>query len=154
MMRFYMLRAISMAGDDVYERYWDSMWAPWRQMLANNLSTWEEDDVRQRSDCHAWGSVPIYEYCTELAGIQPIASGCTKVLFKPRLRLSAALEAKVALGRDNLATVSWQTTDSGEKHVNLRLEKAVDVISQLPGGVKQDHGVVDSISLVYKEGFI
>ncbi|KAJ5820026.1 hypothetical protein N7474_005617 [Penicillium riverlandense] len=154
MMRFYMLRALSMAGDDVYERHWDSMWAPWRQMLANNLSTWEEDDVRQRSDCHAWGSVPIYEYCTELAGIQPIASGCTKVLFKPRLRLSAALEAKIALGRDNLATVSWQTGDSDEKQVTLRLEKAVEVISQLPGGVKQDHGVVDSINLVYKEGFI
>lgn len=75
-------------------------------MLANNLSKWEEDDVRQRSHCHALGTVPIYEYCTELAGIRPIAPGSVKILFKPRLRLSEAAEAKVALGKDNVAMVS------------------------------------------------
>jgi hypothetical protein len=118
-------------------------------MLANNLSTWEEDDVRQRSDCHAWGSVPVYEYCTELAGVQPTAPGATKLLFKPRVRLSEAIEAKVALGKDNLATVKWSTGVGGEKRIELQLEKAVEVISQLPGGGKEEHGVVKCLVLKY-----
>ncbi|SMR42963.1 unnamed protein product [Zymoseptoria tritici ST99CH_1E4] len=114
-MRFYALRAFSIAGDELYESMWQPTWEPWRQMLANNLTTWEEDDVRQRSDCHAWGSVPIYEYCTELAGVQPLGPGCKKVLFKPRLNLSKAIDAVVALGKDNLAKVSWSIDANGEK---------------------------------------
>ena len=148
-MKFYALRACALAGDEVYESFWVHVWDSWRNMLANNLSTWEEDDVRQRSDCHAWGSVPVYEYCTELAGIRPIAPGSAKVLFKPRLRLSEALEAKVALGHDNVATVSWKTAMRGGKRVDLHLTKAVEVISKMPGGKENEHGVVDSITLVY-----
>lgn len=148
-MKFYALRAFALAGDDVYEAFWARVWQPWRAMLANNLSTWEEDDVRQRSDCHAWGSVPVYEYCTELAGIRPTAPGSAKVLFKPRVRLSEAVDAKVALGRDNLAIVSWNTAVTGEKHIELRLEKAVKVTSQLPGGKEEEHGVIDHLVLKY-----
>jgi hypothetical protein len=148
-MKFYAFRAFALAGDEVYESSWGHMWDPYRQMLVNNLTTWEEDDVRQRSDCHAWGSVPIYEYCTELAGIRPIAPGSAKVLFSPRLRLSQAVEAKVALGKANLATVVWETDDSGKRHVELRLEKAVEVTSKLPGGKEIEHGIVDRLTLVY-----
>lgn len=148
-MKFYALRAFSIAGDELYESFWKTIWDPWRQMLANNLTTWEEDDVRQRSDCHAWGSVPIYEYCTELAGVQPIAAGCSKVLFKPRLNLSDAIEAKVALGAGNVATVSWRVDVRGKKLVELRLSRAVDLCSHLPGGQVTKHGVVSSLSLEY-----
>lgn len=149
-MQFYALRAFALAGDEAYEERWQHVWDPWRRMLANNLSTWEEDDVRQRSDCHAWGSVPIYEYCTELAGIRPVSPGCTKALFKPRLRLSDAITAKVALGRDNVATVSWNTSASGEKNVELRLDRPIEVVNQLPGGEEEEHGVVDRLVFVWK----
>ncbi|RAL10217.1 putative rhamnosidase B [Aspergillus homomorphus CBS 101889] len=149
MMRFYALRAFSMAGDEVYEGFWARAWEPYRKMLAQNLGTWEEDDVRQRSDCHAWGSVPIYEYCAEVAGIRPIKAGCKKILFKPRLGLSPGLTGKVALGRNNLAIVSWRTLSDGRKIVDLKLEEAVEVVSQWPGGEMVDHGVVHALQLVY-----
>lgn len=148
-MKFYALRAFALAGDDAYESLWAAVWDPWRRMLANNLTTWEEDDVRQRSDCHAWGSVPIYEYCTELAGIRPVAAGAAKVLFKPRLRLSDAVTAKVALGKDNVATVSWTTDDGGRKRVLLELERAVEVVSRLPGGDETQHGTIDRLELTF-----
>lgn len=149
MMRFYALRAFALAGDGVYESVWTQMWDPWREMLADNLTTWAEDDVRQRSDCHAWGSVPIYEYCTELAGVFPLKPGAAMISFKPRLALSRELEAKVALGSDNVAMVSWKSDENGNKRVRLQLTRAVEVVSKLPGGVKVDHGVVDSIDLEY-----
>lgn len=153
MMQFYALRAFSLAGDTAYESFWASVWDHWRQMLTNNLSTWEEDDVRQRSDCHAWGSVPIYEYCTELAGVRPIAPGWTRLLFKPRLRLSDSVTAKVAVGSDNLGSVSWNTEVNGEKHVSFQLEKPVEVVTQMPNGIETDHGMVDTLSIVYSEPF-
>lgn len=150
MMQFYALRAFALAGDEEYETYWQKVWDPWHGMLANNLSTWEEDAVRQRSDCHAWGSVPIYEFCTELAGIHIISPGAKKVLFKPRLRLSDCVEAKVALGRDNLASIFWGTRATGGGiQVDLRLEKPVELLSQLPGGEVEEHGVVDHVTLLH-----
>jgi hypothetical protein len=149
MMQFYALRAFAIAGDAAYTEYWARVWSPWHKMLANNMSTWEEDDVRQRSDCHAWGSVPIFEYCTELAGIQPTAPGCSTILFKPRLLLSRELDAKVALGKDNMATVSWKRGADDSIRVGLRLTQAVEVLSQLPDGVVVNHGRIDSLSLDY-----
>ncbi|KAM0334425.1 hypothetical protein ACHAQA_001451 [Verticillium albo-atrum] len=128
MMQFYALRAFSLAGDDAYETYWQDVWTPWRQMLAANLTTWEEDDVRQRSDCHAWGSVPLYEFCTEVAGVRPVAPGCAKILFKPRVRLSERIDADIALGGDNLAKVSWRNGTGGERYVELALAKPTAVI--------------------------
>ncbi|KAL2867344.1 putative rhamnosidase B [Aspergillus lucknowensis] len=149
MMRFYLLRAASIAGDTVYESLWREAWVPYRKMLAQNLTTWEEDDVRQRSDCHAWGSVPIYEFCVELAGVRPVAAGAKRILFMPRLRLSDGIKARVALGRDNVAAVEWRTEPGGEKRVELRLERAVEVVSRLPGGEEVEHGVVCHLLLVW-----
>ncbi|KAM5387014.1 hypothetical protein ACJZ2D_000307 [Fusarium nematophilum] len=151
-MQFYALRAFALAGDEAYETYWARVWTPWKKMLANNLSTWEEDDVRQRSDCHAWGSVPVYEFCTEVAGIQPRRPGATGILFKPRLGLSEAVDAKVALGRDNVAAVSWKKGVNGEVLVRLTLDRAVEVVSRLPGGEESEHCVVDFVELVWDDG--
>ncbi|KXT15614.1 hypothetical protein AC579_5835 [Pseudocercospora musae] len=152
MMRFYALRAFALAGDAVYHSFWPTAWDPWRKMLANNLTTWEEDDVRQRSDCHAWGSVPIYEYCTELAGVKPIAPGCQKVMFSPRLQLTDQFEARVALGRHNVASVSWRKDPSiaTRKVVTLALTKAVHVITRMPGGELVEHGLVDALEFGYE----
>ncbi|KAL4771977.1 hypothetical protein BDW60DRAFT_222873 [Aspergillus nidulans var. acristatus] len=151
MMRFYALRAFSAAGDEMYESFWrHEAWKPYRKMLAQNLTTWEEDDVRQRSDCHAWGSVPIYEYCAELVGLTPVKPGCAKIRFKPRLRLSDSISARVALGTDNLASVEWEAAGDRERRVHLKLERPVEVLSQLPDGEEVDHGVVDFLSLVWR----
>jgi hypothetical protein len=98
-MMFYAFRAFAKAGDETYNTLYASAWEPWRGMIRKNLSTWEEDDVRERSDCHAWGSVAVYEYCAEVAGLQPIEPGWRKVLFAPRLSLSDDIHAKVALGQ-------------------------------------------------------
>ncbi|KAL5046138.1 hypothetical protein BDW71DRAFT_197861 [Aspergillus fruticulosus] len=150
MMRFYALRAFSAAGDEIYQTFWkNEAWAPYRNMLDQNLSTWEEDDVRQRSDCHAWGSVPIYEYCAELAGLTPIKPGCAKIRFKPRLGLSERVSARVALGQDNIANVEWVTAGDGMRRVELKLEKPVEVLSQLPDEEEVEQGVVDFLSLAW-----
>lgn len=146
MMEFYALRAMSQCGDDTYNNYFKTVWDPWRKMLRQNLTTWEEDAVRQRSDCHAWGSVPIFEYCVEVAGLWPSKPGWSAVRWAPRLALTGQLDAKVALGKENIAAVRyWRQADV--VHVELSLEKAVEVVSCLPGREEVSHGVVRTVEL-------
>lgn len=145
-MMFYAFRAFAKAG--IYDQMYPNAWTPWRKMITEkHLTTWEEDDVRQRSDCHAWGSVPIYEYLTEVAGIKPTSSGCRSIEFSPRVGLSDAIETTVALGADNKAKVSWNKAAKGEAYkVYLKLDKPVQVVSKL-GGVLKEHGEVDHLEL-------
>lgn len=58
-MLFYLLRAMEKTG--LYEKYFDKKMEIYRWMLDMHLTTCVEDDVRQRSDCHGWGAVPLYE---------------------------------------------------------------------------------------------
>lgn len=137
----YAFRAFSKAG--IYEEMWERAWEPWRDMLRNNMSTCLEDDVRYRSDCHAWGSVALYEYPVEVAGVKPAGNGWSAIRWEPRVALFDCVKTKVALGKDNTANVSWQ----GGK-AKLELEQAVKVVSQLKGE-EVNHGVTKVVELQY-----
>lgn len=111
-MSFYTLRALGVAGGDVYDQCFHEFWEPWVRQLELGVTTWEEDSVSQRSDCHAWGSAPIYEYMAEVAGVQPAMDGWSEVLFRPRLGLFANFTATVPLGAPGgklrgVAKVAW-----------------------------------------------
>ncbi len=59
-MMFYLFRALEKTG--LYAQYADQKLAIYRWMIDMNLTTCVEDDVRQRSDCHGWGALPLYEF--------------------------------------------------------------------------------------------
>jgi hypothetical protein len=57
----------------------------WRDYVADGLKTpLEAPGVRGRSDCHAWGSHPLYHLQTGIAGISPAADGFAAVDISPR----------------------------------------------------------------------
>ncbi|KAL2836297.1 Six-hairpin glycosidase-like protein [Aspergillus pseudoustus] len=125
-MSFYSLRALSKVGGILYEEVFHGFWKPWHAQLALGLSTWEEDTVSHRSDCHAWGSAPIYEFMAEVVGFRPAQPGWTDITFAPRISLYSELTATVPFrtGPDRklcLASVSWKPTASGGTRVSLSI---------------------------------
>ncbi|KAF4460206.1 Bacterial alpha-L-rhamnosidase [Fusarium albosuccineum] len=128
--KFYVIRALSVAGEHVYNRHFDKFWDYWRAQAANNVSTWPEDSVCVRSDCHAWGSVPIHEFITEVAGVKPAEPGWQVIAFKPRLQLFSKFEARVPIQDKKLIHVRWFEKDDADQEqalvVRLRLETEGD----------------------------
>ncbi|HVO13493.1 MAG TPA: alpha-L-rhamnosidase C-terminal domain-containing protein [Vicinamibacteria bacterium] len=59
--------------------------SPWSQMRRNGLRTPIESAEPTRSDCHAWGSHPLYHFFATLLGIRPSGWGFRQVDVTPML---------------------------------------------------------------------
>lgn len=79
-MRFYLFRALEKTGLYAYtDRYWDT----WRNMVKLHCTTCVESEAYARSDCHAWGSLILYELPSITLGVRPAAPGYKKVRIAP-----------------------------------------------------------------------
>ncbi|CAM4296936.1 alpha-L-rhamnosidase C-terminal domain-containing protein [Paenibacillus typhae] len=107
-MAIYLFRALAVVG--LYDKVHDLL-APWRQMASDGLTTWMEDTVSKRSDAHAWGSVPIYEYATETLGVQIVAPGCEEIRIRPRIGRLKRAEGCVMTSK-GIVSVEWKLIDS------------------------------------------
>ena len=71
----------------------------WREYVKMGLSTTlecpESDAVVSRSDCHAWGSHPLYWMQAGLAGVKPAAPAFARVAVEPNPGALAFVKAKV-----------------------------------------------------------
>lgn len=150
-MSFYTLRALSAVGGSLYDDLFHAFWAPWRSQIAQNLTTWCEDEVTQRSDCHAWSCAPLYEFMTEIGGVRSGEPGWGAVLWKPRVALVPEFDGRVPLGgalAPGVAQVSWrreavESEGAGESQsqcILLTLElqqvkdEAISIRVELPNG--------------------
>lgn len=79
--RFYLARGLVHAG--LGDRYLDTL-GPWKEMLAEGLTTWAETPPPTRSDSHAWSAHPNYDLLTTVAGISPASTNFGTVRIEPR----------------------------------------------------------------------
>ncbi|KAJ5476894.1 Six-hairpin glycosidase-like protein [Penicillium sp. IBT 31633x] len=154
-MAFYSLRALASAGDQTYEAHFYKFWEPWRKQLDDNMTTWVEDFISMRSDCHAWGSLPLYEFTAEVAGLRPVMTdGKRQLIFKPRTILFKTFDAEVPVGgiadTPIIACVKWQAVTEGVIEVSLSW-KGEDAIKSpsdaLPVHVKLPDGQLDVVGM-------
>lgn len=147
-MSFYLLRALSAVGGSLYDDAFDSVWQPWRDQLSQNLTTWCEDHVTRRSDCHAWSCAPLYEIMAEVAGVRPAEPGYRSLAFKPRTRLFPHFEGRVPLSgmlAPGTAHVRWKSLDGDSAVVvSLTIEtqsvtEGVPIHVTFPDGHKEVH---------------
>ncbi|GBG10181.1 hypothetical protein PAT3040_04899 [Paenibacillus agaridevorans] len=129
-MSFFLFRALAAAGcyDSSY-----SLWDSWRDQLKLNLTTWLEDPVSQRSDCHAWGAVPLYEFTTELLGVKPAAIGVNRLVIEPQLCGLEWAEGEVAT-RWGMVGVNWQVLNGDRFSLEVSGADGVELEVRLPDG--------------------
>jgi alpha-L-rhamnosidase len=78
--RFYLFQAMKKTG--LADKYISQL-GPWKEMIAKGLTTFEEGDYDERSDCHAWGSTPNYDLLATVAGIRPSSPGFKTIEIAP-----------------------------------------------------------------------
>ncbi|KAK7202439.1 bacterial alpha-L-rhamnosidase-domain-containing protein [Myxozyma melibiosi] len=121
-MIFYIFRAIEKVG--LYDVFYDRLLDPWREMLANNLTTWAEDNVSCRSDCHLWSAVPIYEIVAQLFGLSPTCPGYSLLRINPRMELFKSARGSFSTHKGSVE-IRW---DSNELHIKTSWDAEVELI--------------------------
>ncbi|WP_372949455.1 alpha-L-rhamnosidase N-terminal domain-containing protein [Mariniphaga sp.] len=80
--RFYLFQAMQKAG--LANEYLSQL-DPWYDMLDDGLTTTVEGEDKERSDCHAWGASPNYDFLATVCGIRPMKPGFAEVKIEPAL---------------------------------------------------------------------
>ena len=132
-MSHFLFRALERVG--LYDRTAE-LWAPWKDQIGLNLTAWVEDPVYQRSDCHGWGALPLYEYTAETLGVQPEEPGYAVIRIAPKSAGLTWASGEVITPR-GLVKVAWRFTGEGEAarfELEGEVPVGVPVIVQLPDG--------------------
>lgn len=122
-MAFYLFRAMEKAG--LYAQTLP-LWEPWRQMLRDNLTTCVENDTGARSDCHAWGSIILYELPAVVLGVRPAKPGCEVIEVKPNTAWLDSAQGTVITPRGPIH-VAWEKTPNGLK-LDVDAPEGVEVL--------------------------
>lgn len=125
-MAFYLFRALEMTG--LYE-YSKEYWGIWRRMLAKHSTTCIEDEVQERSDCHAWGALILYELPSVILGVRPAEPGCKTLSIRPNPGYLKEAKGDV-ITPAGMVHVSWTKDESGKLHLEYDAPENVTVMVQ------------------------
>lgn len=98
---------------DLYEET-VSLWEPFKAMKDFALTTVPEtpDFIHARSDCHAWGALPLFEIPRCWLGVRPGGMGWESIVIAPLPCCLEALSGMVTTPKGDV-TVSWTKKDGG-----------------------------------------
>lgn len=132
-MMFFVFRALEKAG--LYPRAYQLL-DGWRTMLRKHCTTWVEDDVTERSECHAWGALPIYEFAVGILGVRPEADATARIAVRPLPAPVAQAEGTVSTSRGRVS-VRREEKD-GTFTLWVKSEATVPVTVYLPDGTAHE----------------
>lgn len=120
-MQYYVFRALEKV--DLYE-YTNQKWDIWRVMLEKHATTCIEAELYCRSDCHAWGSLILFELPSVTLGVRPASPGYETVSIKPVPGYLDCAEGQVKTPR-GIVKVSWKK-ENGEMKVSYELPDGME----------------------------
>lgn len=130
-MAFFLFRALS--ASRMYERAPDP-WEPWKRQVNLHLTTWVEDSVSERSDCHAWGAVPLYEFTAEILGVKPGNAGYRSILIEPKT-------AALSWAKGHVATPHGTVYVEWRHHADIgKFELCVRGLNRIPTEIRFPDG--------------
>lgn len=112
-MSFYLFRALEETG--LYE-YTKEYWGIWRRMLKKHSTTCIEDETQERSDCHGWGALILYELPSVILGVRPESPGYKTMLIKPVAGYLKEAQGTVITPRGQIY-IHWKKDKNGELHI-------------------------------------
>lgn len=126
-MVYYLFRALEKTG--MYELT-ESYWNIWQRMIDKYTTTCVEDEVQERSECHAWGALILYELPSVILGIRPSAPGYEKMEVKPVPGYLKLARGQVITPK-GMVNVEWYR-ENKEIHIKLetsegKVEKEMEV---------------------------
>lgn len=131
-MSFYLFRACEAAG--IYDEFTEK-WAPWRRLMELHVTTWPEDTLAQRSDCHAWSAVPLYEFTAAVLGVQPARPGFEEIRICPGSPELGDIAATIPTPKGPVTVIRtvYPGADGPAMRLEVRLPAAIPTLVQFPG---------------------
>lgn len=114
------------------------LWSLWQNLIPQRLTTVPEMPFDTRSDCHAWGALPLFEFPRMGLGVTPAEPGWNRVRIAPKMLFLGAASGKAVTPRGVVA-VDW-TIASGMFTLRCVLPEKVAVEVCLPDGVCREIG--------------
>lgn len=123
-MSFYLFRALQETG--LYEST-KEYWKIWTRMLERGALTCVENDVEERSDCHAWGALILYELPSVILGVKPAAPGYAAVEIRPEAGYLKSAKGRV-ITPNGPVSVEWTKDENGKLQVSYEAPENITVI--------------------------
>ncbi len=96
----------------------------WKSLVENGLKTPAEMPEPSRSDCHAWGSHPLFHFHASLAGVRPGAPGFAAIDIRPTPGPLRRLASRVPHPRGTV-DVEIETLDQDRTQITVKLPPGI-----------------------------
>lgn len=132
-MQFYLFRALEKAG--MYARTLP-LWENWKRLLTLHCTTVPEKPEEPRSDCHAWGALPLYEFTAKLLGVEPLSPGWKEIRISPKWDIFEELSGRVPTPRGEVA-VCWSRRQN-TVHITVQTPPQTPAFFVWPDGTREE----------------
>ena len=105
----------------------------WFDLPAQGLTTTVEMPEPTRSDCHAWGSHPLFHYHATIIGIRPATPGATHLRITPQLGPLQRANAVTPFAQGHVESTFWR--DNGVMRGKVTLPAGISGEIVLPSGI-------------------
>ena len=124
------LRALEKTG--LYEEYAPKILLQWKDMIDKHCTTWVEDPVSERSECHGWSSVPMYEASAMILGVYPLSDGFKGVRIKPTTLGLSFARGRVPTPCGFIDVAWWYESD--KFHMQVKCSNTMEMVIICPNG--------------------
>lgn len=125
---YFLCRALEETGlyDEIHTTL--KIWDVFMDLMDLHLTTWPEDFVTMRSDCHGWSAFALYEFAACYLGVQPLAPGYAKVGIIPQPCPLPSYRGTVPIGSRGVVTVSVEKDADGNSRVEVAVPAGTDCV--------------------------